>query len=157
MHVPYVMRWPGSIPAGIRFEEMVSSLDILGTMVGQQVGDNPAKNTLDGVDLLPFLKGVVDGPPHDRLFWKKVDQQKHAVREGADKLISFKDGLQLYDLDKDIGEANDLSAIKEAKVKSLEEAWSKWDTQNQAPVFLGLLQDSIYNTLHPNRFTRPID
>jgi arylsulfatase A-like enzyme len=157
MRVPYAMRWPGSIPAGIRFEEMVSSLDILGTMVGQQVGDNPAKNTLDGVDLLPFLKGVVDGPPHDRLFWKKVDQQKYAVREGVDKLISFKDGPQLYDLDKDIGEANDLSAIKEAKVKDLEEAWSKWDTQNQAPVFLGLLQDSIYNTLHPNRFTRPND
>ncbi|WP_020568227.1 sulfatase-like hydrolase/transferase [Neolewinella persica] len=157
IRVPYAMKWPGEIPAGLRYDEMVSSLDILGTMAGQQAGGNPAKNPLDGVDLLPFLKGAADGLPHNQLFWKKVDQQRHAIRRGTDKLISFQDGPQLYDLGEDIGEANNLVEQQAAKVKGLEEAWEAWNANNQDPVFLGLLQDSLYSTLHPNRFTRPND
>ncbi|MFK8165213.1 MAG: sulfatase-like hydrolase/transferase [Lewinella sp.] len=157
VRVPFAMKWPGEIPAGLRYDEMVSSLDILGTMVGQQVGGNPAKHPLDGVDLLPFLKGTQTGAPHDQLFWKKVDQQRHAVREGEHKLIDYSDGLQLYDLDKDIGEANNLVKQQTAKAKVLEAVWLKWDAKNQDPVFFGLRQDSLYNTLHPERFTRPND
>jgi arylsulfatase A-like enzyme len=153
VRVPYAMKWPGQIPAGFRFEEMVSSLDILATIVGQQKGANPAKNPLDGIDLLPYLKGELRGAPHDHLFWKKVDEKKHSIREAATKLISYQEGPQLYDLDKDIGEANDLADKQAAQVKKLEEAWAKWDANNQDPVFLGLRQNAIYNTLHPERFT----
>jgi hypothetical protein len=151
------MKWPGQIPAGLRFDEMVSSLDILGTMVGQQAGGSPAKNPLDGVNLLPFLKGEQNGAPHDQLFWKKVDQQRQAVREGENKYISFVDSTLLYELSNDIGEVNNLVEQHTAKVKGLEDAWGKWDANNQGPIFLGLLQDSLYNTLNPERFTRPND
>lgn len=157
IRVPYTMKWPGQIPAGLRFDEMVSSLDILGTMVGQQAGGSPAKNPLDGVNLLPFLKGEQNGAPHDQLFWKKVDQQRQAVREGENKYISFVDSTLLYELSNDIGEVNNLVEQHTAKVKGLEDAWGKWDANNQGPIFLGLLQDSLYNTLNPERFTRPND
>lgn len=157
VRVPYTMRWPGKIPAGIQYAEMVSSLDIMATIVGRQSGARPATNPLDGADLLPFLTGAQNGPPHERLFWKKVDEQKHSVREGTEKLISSKKGPQLYDLAGDIGEANDLADKQIAGAESLEETWEKWDAENLPPVFLGLRQDSIYNSLHPDRFTRPND
>ncbi|MEM9529016.1 MAG: N-acetylgalactosamine 6-sulfate sulfatase, partial [Bacteroidota bacterium] len=62
---------------------------------------------------------------------------------------------ELYELEKDICEANDISEQRTAKLKAMEDSWTEWDAKNQGPVFLGLLQDSIYNTLHPDRFTRP--
>ncbi|MEM1356773.1 MAG: sulfatase-like hydrolase/transferase [Bacteroidota bacterium] len=155
IRVPYAMKWPGQIPAGLRYEEMVSSLDILATIVGQQTEDVPTKHQLDGVNLLPFLRGTKQGAPHDQLFWKKVDPQKHADRAGENKLISYVERSELYELEKDIGEANDISEQRTAKLKAMEDSWTEWDAKNQGPVFLGLLQDSIYNTLHPDRFTRP--
>lgn len=157
VRVPYSMRWPGKIPAGLRYNEMVSSLDILATIAGRQAGGSPAANPLDGTDLLPYLTGEQNGAPHDRLFWKKVDEQKYAVREGKDKLISYQQGPSLYDLDEDIGEENDLAAQKAARVGELNDRWVQWNTKNQPPVFLGLRQDSLYDALHPNRFTRKSD
>ncbi|MBB4078048.1 arylsulfatase A-like enzyme [Lewinella aquimaris] len=155
VRVPYAMRWPGQIPSGQHYDEMVSSLDILATMVARQTGPAPNANPLDGTDLLPYLTGVRSGAPHDQLFWKKVDEEKHSIRRGNTKLISYQRGPELYALDKDLAEGNNLAPEQSATVDSLESAWKSWDEANHGPVFLGLRQDSLYNTLHPDRFERP--
>jgi arylsulfatase A-like enzyme len=55
------------------------------------VGTQPGE--LDGVDLLPFLSGQKDGPPHEALYWRFWGQA--AVREGKWKLIELENGVRL--------------------------------------------------------------
>ncbi|MCZ6672784.1 MAG: sulfatase-like hydrolase/transferase, partial [Verrucomicrobia bacterium] len=109
MHVPFAFRWPGKIPAGVDYEQPVSSMDILGTMVALTGVKIAPERPLDGVNILPFLTGKKKGSPHDILFWKMFDKQHSAVRRGSDKLVVMAEsegGNQLYQLSKDIGESN---------------------------------------------------
>lgn len=69
--------------------------------------------------------------PHDAMFWRLGDQW--AVRNGDWKLVaSCLDGLtpKLYDLSKDIGEANDLAASNPEKVVELKAEWDAWNADN---------------------------
>lgn len=69
VRVPMVIRWPGKIPAGIKYEHPVSSMDVLPTALdaaGIRLPESPA---LDGKSLLPYLTGAQTVPPHEYLFW----------------------------------------------------------------------------------------
>ena len=62
--------------------------------------------TIDGVDLLPFLKGKT-GAPHENLFWRSGP--KHALRMGDWKLVNERTGGQvLFNLKEDPHETKDL-------------------------------------------------
>lgn len=80
------------------------------------------------MDLLPYLGGRKDGSPHERLYWRYGG--KAAMREGRWKLV--RDGghrsWELYDLDKDIGESDDVAARNPKVVGRLVEAWGRWDS-----------------------------
>ena len=61
IRVPFAMRWPDQVPAGIVFEAPMYSLDITATAVtaaGPRAQNAvPEDRPLDGNDLLPFLRG----------------------------------------------------------------------------------------------------
>ena len=65
------------------------------------------------MDLLPYLTGENSGAPHETLFWRYG--QRIALRQGNWKLVSNpvrgkQDApFELYDLDADVGEKNDLA------------------------------------------------
>src|SRR5262249_33541641 len=99
---------------------------------------------LDGVNLLPYLEGKNSAAPHDTLYWRFGDQM--AIRQGDWKLVRYDpvaDGqakgkatpLKLYNLKKDIGEADDLTAAQADKVKELEAVWQKWNAQLARPLW----------------------
>ena len=123
IRVPFVLRWPGRVPAGKTYREMVVSRDLLPTMLAAAGVKGPA---MDGVDLLPYLnKG---GRPHEVLFWRAG--KARAVRKGKWKLLEFgEELLGLYDLAADIGETKDLSGANPGVVKELREAWAGWSGQ----------------------------
>ncbi len=123
IRVPFVLRWPGKVPAGKTYREMVVSRDLLPTMLAAAGVKGPA---MDGVDLLPYLnKG---GRPHEVLFWRAG--KARAVRKGKWKLLEFgEELLGLYDLAADIGETKDLSGANPEVVKELREAWAGWSGQ----------------------------
>jgi hypothetical protein len=98
---------------------------------------------LEGVDLLPYLRGERQGPPHESLYWRFGPQM--AIRSDDWKLVRYDLNVdqaagpqrvtppKLYNLADDIGEANDLAAQMPEKVKELQAKWDLWDRDNVKP------------------------
>jgi arylsulfatase A-like enzyme len=53
IHIPFIMSWKGTLPAGKVYEKPIISLDIAATAI-EMAGLKPDK-ALDGVNLMPFL------------------------------------------------------------------------------------------------------
>ena len=150
IRVPFAMQWKGKIPEGLTYEHPIISLDIFATAIAH-AGVSP-KNSIDGVDLIPFLKGEKKTTPHKHLYWRKFDAQEFAVRSGDFKIIRKKGASEnlLFNLSSDISESKPIESA--AVEHSLNTLYTKWNTNLLDPVFLGLRQNNQYNQLHPNRF-----
>ncbi|HKJ90372.1 MAG TPA: sulfatase-like hydrolase/transferase, partial [Oceanipulchritudo sp.] len=88
IRVPFAMQWKGTVPPGRDFDHPVLSLDILGTIAALAKAEIPAERPLDGVNLVPFLTGKAEGPPHRTLFWRMPNQNAMAIRAGSIKLMA---------------------------------------------------------------------
>ncbi|MBI2827006.1 MAG: sulfatase [Planctomycetia bacterium] len=137
IRVPYVVRWPGHIPAGVTYDRPVFTLDILPTAlaaagVDAQQAATSAGRPLDGVNLLPYLEGKDRQPPHEALFWRFG--QAHAVRKGNLKLLRMPGGGdELYDLAADISESKDLAKDRPEAVADLQKTYDAWNAQLAEP------------------------
>ena len=70
VRVPYVAKWPGHIPAGTQYQQPVSSIDILPTVLAAAGGKLPTDRIIDGVNLLPFLSAGGPAQAPRPLFWR---------------------------------------------------------------------------------------
>jgi arylsulfatase A-like enzyme len=89
---------------------------------------------LDGVDLLPYLSGKKDIPPHDALYWRFGAQW--AIRHGDWKLVAGNGGDmqgELFNLAVDKDESKNLAAAEEDKVRELKSMWDEWNAEQQPP------------------------
>jgi arylsulfatase A-like enzyme len=60
--VPFIANWPGTIPAGKVNDELVDFADMLPTFVELAGGTLPADKPLDGVSIVPQLRGEKGSP-----------------------------------------------------------------------------------------------
>ena len=67
MRVPCLVRWPGSVPAGLEIESFASMLDLFPT-IARAAGAPLPRNPLDGVDLRPVIFGQADAVAQRPLF-----------------------------------------------------------------------------------------
>jgi arylsulfatase A-like enzyme len=127
IRVPYLVRWPGKVPAGAEYRQPVIQLDITPTILAATGVSVPDADKLDGVNLLPFLSGENKAAPHERLYWRFGPQI--ALREGDWKLLKVRGDseLRLYNLASDIGETRDLASTEPERVKKLQAAWDAWN------------------------------
>ena len=145
IRVPFVMRWPGVLPAGTVYEQPVSSLDVTATAAAIAGVPDDQRQQLDGVDLVPFLTGQREGPPHEHLFWRSGVQW--AVRDAAGlKQLQTADSPiperakeegppQLVDLEATLDESATVS--NEAAAARLRAAYDAWNAGNEPPRFDG--------------------
>ncbi len=132
IRVPFMAQWKGQLPAGKTYDKPIISLDILPTAVAA-AGGKVASN-LEGVDLLPYVKGEKKDAPHDALYWR-YDKQS-AIRKGDWKLVMHEErGIRLFNLANDPGEAEDLAKENPDKVKELQAAWDRWNAANTKPMW----------------------
>ena len=127
-----IMRWPGRIPAGTVCKEPAATIDILPT-VAKLTGATLPAHTIDGKDIWPLMSGKPGvKSPHEAFFYYR-GYALEAVRSGKWKLhlphsyrtLAGREGgtggqptkyeqgkidQSLFDLEKDIGEQNDVSA-----------------------------------------------
>jgi arylsulfatase A-like enzyme len=148
IRIPFMVQWKGHLPAGKVYDQPVIQLDILPTaLAAAGVGIKPEWK-LDGVNLLPYLKGEKNEPPHAALYWRFGPQI--AIRMGDWKLVkapgagagpaeaggtATTEGAHLYHLAKDIGEQNNLADQQPEKVKQLSAAWNKWNAELVEPAW----------------------
>jgi len=137
VRVPFLVAWPGRIPAGRVDARPVISLDVFATALGAAGVPMPTDRVYDSVNLLPYLTGASAGEPHERLFWRSG--AKLAVREGRWKLVRDAGKPdELYDLDADVAESRDLAVTQPAIASRLTSALDGWNRQLIDPVFAGL-------------------
>ena len=138
--VPFAVRWPGKIPSGLTYNQTVSSLDIFATVAAaNNIPANPER-PLDGVDLVPYLRGEKTGAPHEHIYLRMFDYGAFALREGDYKIMKGKksEKISLYNLSKDVSERSDIS-VEESKVFTrMQESYEAWNAQLIEPVFPGL-------------------
>jgi arylsulfatase A-like enzyme len=150
IRVPFFVQWKGHLPAGKVYELPVIQLDILPTALAAAGGEASPDWRLDGVNLLPYLRGEAQGRPHETLYWRFGPER--AIRQGDWKLVQGYDynadqtGLSvakikvtppmLFDLARDPGETTDLSAQHPEKVKALQAAWESWDRELIPPAWI---------------------
>lgn len=107
MREPTVARWPGTIPAGIPNDELMTAMDLLPTFAKLAGVELPTDRTIDGKDVSAVLRGKAT-TPHEKFFYHR-GAALQAVRSGKWKLHWNKGKpTQLYDLETDIAEKNDL-------------------------------------------------
>ena len=125
--MPFVVSWKDKLPAGKVYEQPVIQLDFLPTVLAAAGVEIKTDWKLDGVNLLPYLKGEATAAPHKSLYWRLGQQM--AIRSGDWKLVKYShefagekssetlSPLRLYDLSRDIGETNDLASAEPQKLK----------------------------------------
>ncbi|QTD37356.1 sulfatase [Polaribacter batillariae] len=152
IRVPFLIKWPKEIKKTKTTEIPVSGLDIFPTVM--EAVNNQKKDSLDGVSLLPFLtknKEIKERALswHFPIYLQAVNKDKDqardslfrtrpgsVIRKGKWKLHEyFEDkGIELYNLDSDIQEKNDVSKKYPEKVKELYKELKAWRTKRNAPV-----------------------
>ncbi|MEC5128739.1 sulfatase [Verrucomicrobiales bacterium BCK34] len=127
MREPTVIRWPGRIPAGKDNDELMTTMDLLPTFAGLAGAKVPDDRDIDGVDVWPVLTGDAE-TPHEAFFYYSANKL-HAVRSGKWKLHWNKQGkpAQLFDLEIDVAEKNNLLASEPEVVKRLSGLMQKFD------------------------------
>ncbi len=153
IRVPFVASWPGTLPGGSVFHHPVNSIDVSCTALSL-AGVDLNEAGLDGVDLVPYLTRQTTAQPHEALFWRKENGQAWAVRAGPLKLLQTAKGgaPELYDLEADISETNDLADSRAEDVKRLTALYERWNGDNKPPFFVGYgdyhrLMDGKYREL----------
>ena len=123
IRVPFAVQYKGVLPAGETYHQPVISMDIYATAA--TLAGRPAdSDRCDGVDLLPYLLGKKDAPPHDQLFWHF--RNVGALREGPWKLVKTndrKEPFELYNLAEDQSEANNLALRQPDRFANMKTRW----------------------------------
>ncbi|MFO0682063.1 MAG: sulfatase-like hydrolase/transferase [Sandaracinus sp.] len=123
LHVPLVVRWRGHFEAR-ESETPVALYDLFATVTDLTATPPPAR--LDGVSLAPWLRGERTDAAHERLFFLGRERSgsepatRFATREGPLVLIEREDRVrELYDLEADPAQSEDLAAARPADVERL--------------------------------------
>ena len=126
IRVPALVRWPGVAPAKRVTQQMAITMDWTATILAAAKADLPAGPGLDGIDLLPVIKGT--SRVIDRTFYWRIYSQD-AVRAGNWKF--FRDGevRRLFDLSVDQHEQADFSRNHPEVLQRLMREFDKWNDQ----------------------------
>jgi len=120
IRVPMIVRWPGTVPAGRTSTHPWAHWDMLPTFVDLAGGKVPGD--IDGMSMARALRGESQ-PTHPYFYWEFHERGfQQAVRMGRWKAVRLKPGapLELYDLEKDEREQQDVAAAHADIVKKVE-------------------------------------
>jgi arylsulfatase A len=132
VRVPWIVQWKGTLPAGKVLDQVVSHLDMVPTALAAANAKIDPVWKLDGVNLLPLLRGKTDTLDRDALYWRvgnKIEGiHSYAIRQGDWKLVKpdRESEVFLYNLSDDRGERTDLSSNFPERKTNLQKTWAKW-------------------------------
>jgi arylsulfatase A-like enzyme len=135
---PYYIKWPGTTEPGSSCNVLVTGTDFYPTLL-EMVGLSPRpQQHVDGVSLVPLLKGRMIEPRP--LFWhyphygNQGGEPSSIIRDGDWKLIHYHEDRrnELYNIARDPGEQNDLADEESETVSRLSARLKTWLTEVDA-------------------------
>lgn len=122
-------RWPGVLAAGATCDQVCATMDWTATLLAAAGAPASPAAPLDGIDLLPILRGGI--PPRPReLFWRITQRARHRAARVADlKYLVTDQGESLFDLAVDPGETADLASRRPADLARLRDAYASWERE----------------------------
>ena len=169
IRVPCFVRWPGVVQPGREVEAVAAHIDLAPTLLAACGVARPVNVALDGVDLLPLLKGEASSIPERTIYlqWHRGDtpelgrgfaarssRYKLLQAAGVERLLSPVDArFELYDMQADPLERVDLAATQPEVVARLRQGYDAWfaDVNQPRPpsrIDLGSTREN------PSRLTR---
>lgn len=91
-HVPFMVRWPGRVAAGIVSDEVINQVDLAATfasIIDYDLGPNEA---IDSYNLMPVLEGRMLNGPLRKATVQNTDKDTYALRQGDWLFIDGKTG-----------------------------------------------------------------
>ena len=135
IRVPFILSWPDQIDAGLKFDQPVHHFDIFSTIASAANVEIPIDRKIDGVDLMPYIKGEKISYPHQTLFWRSGNHQA-VLHENWKYLISKKENTKwLFDIDKDPLEINNLININPVKAVQIESLLVTFNSEQASPLY----------------------
>ena len=130
IRIPFIVRWPGHVTAGVKNECPIAFYDIMPTFadilgIEDYVAKyrNPRLGEADYFDGISFLPTLTDNDAaqqsHEFFYWEFDETDQIAVRQGDWKLIVKRGVCELYNLSTDIHEDNNVAAKYPEKVEEL--------------------------------------
>ncbi len=147
VRVPWLVRWPGQVPAAATSDAPFIGTDLLPTLAAAAGAPLPAGVAVDGRNVLPLWRGAAPSAAererdfvwhfpyyHPETGYAKAKpaigtddfavsqtRPQSALRSGRWKLVQFHedDRVELYDLSADPGERHDLAAREPARAGEL--------------------------------------
>jgi arylsulfatase A len=133
IRVPLIVHWPGKIPPNSTSHAIVTGTDYYPTLL--EMLNLPAlpEQHIDGKSFVPALRAEA----YDRgpIYWHFPHYSNHgfqspggAIRFGRYKLLEYYENgtIQLFDLEDDIGEQNDLAKSKPEIAQKLKQMLHNW-------------------------------
>ncbi|WP_281615234.1 arylsulfatase [Flammeovirga sp. SubArs3] len=121
--VPMIVRWDGVVPKASVSDHVSAFWDMMPTF--SEIADLNFNHQIDGISIVPTLKGEKQSN-HQHLYWEFHEKGgRQAIRQGHWKLVKLKafsatdSIIELYNLDTDPYERNNLSEEYPAKVNEL--------------------------------------
>jgi len=126
IRVPAIVRWPGVVPADHISRQAAITMDWSATILAAAHTTAAAGYPLDGIDLLPIIKGV--HPAHERTFFWRISDQD-AVRQGRWKYVRNGEKRYLFDLTADAREQANFSTRQPDVLAHLVAEFDRWNQQ----------------------------
>jgi len=130
IRVPYLLRWPGHLPAGTVSHQPIITMDLTASILAATSAPAARGQSLDGMNVLPLLSGKQ--PPIERTFFWRIDHQarrQKAMRKGKWKYISDGGSEMLFDLEQDISERHDLNYQRRDLVLEFRKLVAQWEAE----------------------------
>ncbi|MFK7912259.1 MAG: arylsulfatase [Akkermansiaceae bacterium] len=120
--------WPGTVPAGRVDSQPWAFWDMMPTFVEMSGAKPPKGYETDGLSLLSYLKGG-EAPKRDYFYWElhPSNQTVQAARWGNWKAVrnGVKNPIEIYNLEIDSGESNNLAKSRPELVKRAQEIFTE--------------------------------
>ena len=120
--VPAIAWWPGKIKPGTESEEILMTMDLFPTML--ELSKTGIHQELDGISFKEVLLKDKKLPERD-IFWRFGDNK--AIRRGNWKLVVSDQSTELFDLDEDLSEKNNLKSLNPDVVNALLKKLKTWE------------------------------